>query len=184
MHNRLIEMIVPRGRIDGDELARVGVCPDRSCLRRDIVCPQSGKEPPRVEHQSGVLVAVQSQRHLIEPLVALAPIFGCPACVKRCDRAVARIEPVGPSRPRPAVETLEADLIVDLPADDIGIVTVAARQLGGDAHRVTAIGWTCDGELAAFAMPLNTASVVDPADIGMRLGQPDGGRGGVYGWWR
>src|SRR3546814_20941279 len=80
------------------------------------------------------------ERHLIEIVIVLAPIFGGPAPVEFVDRAIARLQKGVPCRHRLGIERRRPDLVVDLPPDHRRLMAVPRRPPYRDTAREIAHG--------------------------------------------
>ena len=176
MHVVVIEPTVPVHGVGRNELSRVGVLPDGLYLVVDITRPGVADKALPVQQQTWILV-LRVHGHLIEVVVGLAPIGRGPVSVELGDAVVLLLQPVVELLLGCRVEGGRPDLIVDLPAQHIGVVSVMGRQYLGDAMGERPVTRAGEGELLALAMLVGSAVLVDPQDLGVFIGEPRGWRG-------
>ncbi len=108
-----------------------------------------------------------------------APVGGGPARIQIVERAVTRLEPLLELRLGIGIERDVGILIVDLPAQHVGIVSETLGQLFGDFARKFAIFGIGEVELLPISVFGAVAFFVDPQRLGIFLRKPGRrGRGG------
>lgn len=147
----MIEGVVPVHGIRGDELAWLGERTNGVDLILDIRGPGVGDEMLVVEQERGVLVA-RMKRNLVEVVIGLRPVDSGPQVVQIGDGLVLVREPQMLLRFGELTKCRRADLVVDLPSDDVGVMAVASCHLTRDVSSKDAIAWAGARELLAVAM--------------------------------
>ncbi len=105
-----------------------------------IALPDLADEVPPVEQQGRVFVA-GADWDLVEVVVGLAPVGGRPFRVKVLDGAVFLLQELVELRFGFGIKGIVGVFVVELPADDVGVVAVALRHLGGDGAGKFTVLW-------------------------------------------
>src|SRR6185437_1467171 len=137
----VVVAVEPAHHVGGDELAGVGVGADDVELVLLVAAPGVGDEALPTEEEAGVAVFFLDGN--LRPVgVALGPVGGGPAGVEVVEGLVMVAAPFVELLLDVGAVGLAGVLVVDLPADDVGIVAVAFGH---------ALGYIA-GELAVFGV--------------------------------
>src|SRR2546429_7076664 len=133
--------------IAGDELARIGKRADGTDLILLIARPGKGDEAFPIQHEAGIVRDV-GDRDFSPIVVGFAPVGGRPLLIEKVERFVPGFKPIAELVPGVVVEghLRVAVLVVNLPADDIGVVAVAPSHLGCNTPAEFAIARGGDGD--------------------------------------
>src|SRR5260370_15452131 len=133
-----------------------------------VAAPSVGDEALPVEEEAGVAILLLDG-DLGPVSVGLGPVGGGPAGVEVVEGLVAVLEPglellfdIG------AIGEIGV-LVVDLPADDVGVVAVALGHLLGDAAGELTVLWVGPVELLAIAVLVLATVFLDAERFGVLL---------------
>jgi hypothetical protein len=167
--------------VGGDELALVGERTDHVDLVEQVAAPRVGDEEPPTQQQArvtGFMIVVDGNGNLGPIGVGLRPVGGGPAGVQVVERTVARSQPVLEELLRVVVDGGGGDFVVELPADDVGIVAEALGKPANDVARELPVLRAGEVVLQAVAMLIALAVVFDAKRLGILLREPGGRRCG------
>ena len=163
--------------VGGDELAVVRVGADDVELIFLVAAPGVGDEALPAEEETGV-AAGGFDRDLRPVVVGFAPVGGGPFVVEVVEGAVAGFEPVVEAGLVGGAVGFVGVFVVDLPADDVGIVAEAFGELLGHGAGKLTIFRVGPVELLAVAVLVGAAVFFNAEGFGILGGEPGGRRGG------
>ena len=178
-HDVVIEAVEKSHEIRGDELARIGMRADRIDLGALENIPFGGAEAIPIEAQAGIVIA-DGDGNFRPLVVGLAPVGGGPVSVEVGERLVFRLQPIVEFLAGDAVvgEIVEAAVfVIDLPANDVGIVAVTQRHLLGDFAREANVKRRSNRALLARAVRHLLPIFERAQRFGIFCGEPGGRRG-------
>src|SRR5581483_2737057 len=114
---------------------------------------------------------------LIPVAVGLGPVGGGPALVQVVEGLVVVAKPVLKLRAVVGAFAVGGVFVVDLPADDVGVVTEALGEFGGDDAAELAVLGVAEVKLLAAAVGVLPAVRLGAKGFGVLLREP-GGRSG------
>src|SRR6185369_3126871 len=164
--------------VRGNELPFIGDGANDIDLILLIAAPGIADETHPTQQEPGIAVAGLDW-NLAPVAVPLAPILSGPSRVQAIECSVAGLHPVLKFLLRIRVKRLLSILIIDLPTDDVWIVSEALGQLRGDLAAHFAILCVRPIELLAIAVLIFRAILLGAKRLGIFLREP--GRG-CRGW--
>ncbi len=162
--------------VGGDELALVRVGAEDVELILLVAAPGVGDEALPAEEEAGV-AAGGLDGNLRPVVVGLAPVGGGPAGVEVVEGVVVVFEPGVEAGLIGGAEGFVAVFVVDLPADDVGVVAEALGELEGHGSGELTIFGVGPVELRAVAVLVAAAVFEDAKGFGVGGGEPGGRRG-------
>ena len=142
-----------------------------------VAAPGVGDELLPVEKKAGVAVGLLDG-NLVPRAVSFAPVGGGPAGVEVVQCLVLGLEPLLELRARLGAEIFAVVFVVDLPANDVGVVAEALGKFGGDDAAELAVFRVREVELLAIAVLILASIGVGAESFGVLLREPCGRRGG------
>src|SRR5215475_2898021 len=119
-----------------------------------IISSRSGDEPLEVEHQPRIVPGRSRKRqlYLCPVRISLAPDHRAPARIEFIERPVLLSQPIAKRRATTLAETfriLIVEFVINLPANNVGVIAIVRGQRVDDFSRQLAIGLTVVTILAA-----------------------------------
>ncbi len=177
MDGVLVEAVEPAHGVGGDELARVSVGANRRNLVDRVALPGLADETLPVEEEGGIFV-ILTDGDFVEVVVGLGPVGGSPLLVQVRDGAVLLLQP-GVELPLGGGAEIGLGIfVVELPADDVGIMAKVNRHLLGNVMSELTVFGICKGELLAVAVFGAAAVFIDAEGLRIFCREPCGRRGG------
>src|SRR5271166_2759763 len=146
-------------------------------LIRGIALPGIAYEALPLKKQGGIFI-VASDRDLVEGVVGLAPVGGGPVLVEVGNGSVLVGEPRVELGFGFGIEGNLTVFVVQLPADDVGVVAEMDSHLLGDGAGELAVALVGEGELSAVAVLGTTAVLINAKSLRIFGCQPGWRRGG------
>ena len=125
--NVVIEAVIPAHRVGGDELLGIGIGANDVQLVLLITAPGIADKSFPGQQQAGIAV-LRLNRNLAPVENGFAPVGGGPARIQIVESAVARFEPLLELRLGVGIERDVGILVVNLPAQYVGIVSETLGQ--------------------------------------------------------